>query len=114
MDNSRRDFCKKSLMILSALSLSAIGTKEVFAQDTPTTVVDGAKNPMVAAVGYVADATKSDKRKDATQICKGCSLYQTGGLTVAGQTGEHGKCALFMDGLVSANGWCQSWAPKAG
>jgi hypothetical protein len=114
MDNSRRDFCKKSLMILSALSLSAVNPKEVFAQADPTTAVDGAKNPMVAAVGYVADGTKSDKRKDASQNCKGCALYQKGGLTVAGQTGEYGKCALFMDGLVAANGWCQSWAPKAG
>jgi len=112
MDNSRRNFCKKSLIALSVIPFAAVVSKDVFAQATPTTEVDGKKNPMVAAVAYVSDATKSDKRKDATQICKGCVLYQTGGLKVAGQTGEYGKCALFLDGLVSANGWCQSWAAK--
>ena len=100
-------------MILSALPFAGVVSNEAFAQADPTTAVDGTKNPMVAAVGYVADGSKSDKRKDATQNCKGCALYQKGGLSVAGQTEEYGKCALFMDGLVAANGWCQSWAPKA-
>jgi hypothetical protein len=112
MDNSRRDFCKKSLIALSVIPFAGVVTKDVFAQAIPTTAVDGTKNPMVAAVGYVDDAAKSDKRKDATQVCKGCALYVTGGLKVAGQTGEYGKCALFLDGLVAANGWCQSFAAK--
>ena len=69
------------------------------------------KDPMAAALGYVADTAKADTKKfpqhAASQNCANCALYQ-------GKAGEAGGlCPLFAGKQVSAKGWCSAWAKKA-
>ncbi len=69
------------------------------------------KDPMAAALGYVADATKADAKKfpqhTASQNCANCALYQ-------GKAGDAaGLCPLFAGKQVAAKGWCSAWAKKA-
>lgn len=120
MNNSRRDFVKKSLTILAAVPAVVSLQNSAHAQGTPTTAVDAA-NPTAAALGYVEDNSKVDTAKypkkaqadGAKQQCSTCMLYSKGGLKAQGKEGEYGMCALFPTGLVAAAGWCTSWAPKA-
>jgi hypothetical protein len=112
---SRRNFLK--LAVAGAASLPILNNiNAASAQAAPTTAVS-ASDPMASALGYVVDATKVDKAKfpkyQAGQLCKNCVLYLEGGKTVTDAKGEHGKCGLFQNGLVAANGWCNSYAPKA-
>jgi len=119
---SRRNFCRRSLVVLSALPVIARGLdgSPAAAQALPTKPLDP-MSPQAAALGYVSDATKADttkfpKRKEAggdKQFCNNCLFYQQGGLKAEGAEGEHGKCVIFQDGLVNAHGWCNSWSPKA-
>jgi len=118
---SRRDFCKKSLFVLSAAPLIArsLSGTPAEAQALPTKAVDPA-GAQASALGYVHDAAKTDtvkfpKRTGAEgekQFCNNCLFYQQGGLKAEGMEGEYGKCVLFVDGLVAAKGWCNSWSPK--
>ncbi|MBL7663330.1 high-potential iron-sulfur protein [bacterium] len=118
----RREFIKKSLLTLSAApALVTLGKRAVAqAPATPTKALE-LSSPIAVSMGYQHDKGKVDKGKfpkvaaagAETQFCNNCMLWQQGGLKVEGQEGEWGKCALFMDGLVSAKGWCNSWAPKA-
>ena len=69
------------------------------------------KDPQAVALGYVADATKTDTKKypkyAAGQVCSNCALYQ-------GKVGEAaGPCPLFAGKNVAAKGWCTSWVKKA-
>jgi High potential iron-sulfur protein len=69
------------------------------------------KDPQAAALGYVADATKTDTKKypkyAAGQNCANCAIYQ-------GKAGEAaGNCPLFAGKQVAAKGWCSAWAKKA-
>ena len=78
-----------------------------------------AQTPMLAetdaqavALGYKADATKTDIKKypkyAASQNCKSCALY-------AGKPADAaGACPLFAGKQVAAAGWCSAWAKKAG
>jgi hypothetical protein len=115
--NSRRSFLK--LAALSAASIPVLykigGSNSALAQTVPNKPVP-ATDAMATTLGYVADATKVDKAKFPKfkdgQLCKNCVLYLEGGKTIDGVPGEHGRCGLFASGLVSANGWCNSYAPK--
>lgn len=64
-----------------------------------------------AALGYKADAAKTDKVKfpkfAAGQNCANCALYQ-------GKAGAAaGGCPLFAGKQVTAKGWCSAYAKKA-
>jgi hypothetical protein len=119
--SSRRDFCKKSLLVLTALPVlgRTFGAGSVAAQGAPTKAVDPA-GTQAAALGYIHDATKVDTAKypkragaeGAKQFCDNCLFYQQGGLKAEGLEGEAGKCVIFPAGLVAAKGWCNSWSPK--
>ena len=64
-------------------------------------------DPTAAALGYVADATKSTKRTDKAATCSSCSLF-------SGKNGAaDGPCTIFQGNLVSAKGWCSAWVKKA-
>jgi hypothetical protein len=69
------------------------------------------KDPQAAALGYVDDTTKADKKKfpkhTNDQLCKGCQFY------TAPTAPKEGPCAIFGGKLVAANGWCNSWIKKA-
>ena len=67
------------------------------------------------ALKYVGDATKAKREKRGVtegkdQTCKNCQLY-----TKQGEIGgkEVGKCLMIQGGMVTAAGWCGSWAKKA-
>lgn len=120
--SSRRDFMKKTALVAAAAPLVTIGSRSnsAEAQPLPTKAIDE-KNPQAVALGYVHDATKTDtvkfpKRKGPEgekQFCSNCVLLLQSGLKAEGQEGEWGKCAVFLDGLVNAKGWCNSWSLKA-
>ena len=69
------------------------------------------KDPQAAALGYVSDATQTDKAKyknyAAGQTCANCALYQ-------GKASDaSAACPLFAGKLVAGKGWCSAWAKKA-
>lgn len=115
----RREFIKKALTIIPAISLVTKITPAE-AQPLPTKAVDE-KSPTAVALGYVHDAKKADttkfpKRKEVggdKQFCNNCTLLLQRNLKAEGSDGEWGKCAVFIDGLVNVNGWCNSWTAKA-
>lgn len=102
-DNSRRRFIKLTAVGLAAAPFANALLSEIARAADMVSETD----PQAAALSYVADATKSDKRKDATALCSNCNFY-------TGKAGEEsGPCALFQGKLVHANGWCTAWAKKA-
>ncbi|MEO7161030.1 MAG: high-potential iron-sulfur protein [Polaromonas sp.] len=68
-------------------------------------------DPQAVALGYKADATKTDKVKypkyAAGQNCANCALYQGKPADAAG------GCPLFAGKQISAKAWCSAWAKKA-
>ena len=68
------------------------------------------QDPQAVALGYFADATRSDTKKypkyAAGQVCGNCALYQ-GNATDSG-----GGCPLFAGKQVSVKGWCSAYAKK--
>ena len=69
------------------------------------------KDPQAVALGYFADATKTDTKKfpkyAAGQVCTNCALYQGKASDAAG------VCPLFAGKQVSGSGWCSAYAKKA-
>jgi len=53
----------------------------------------------VQALQYVNESQKPD------QDCANCQFYTA-------QSAERGKCQLFPQGLVAAEGWCSSWTAR--
>jgi hypothetical protein len=102
-DHSRRRFIR-----LTAVGLAAAP----FASMLPSGTAGAADlisetDPQASALGYKEDATKAEKRTDATAHCANCGLY-------TGKEGEaSGPCAIFQGKLVAANGWCTAWVKKA-
>lgn len=101
-DNSRRRFIK-----LTAIGLAAAPfTNALLSGTAGAADLISESDPQAAALGYKADATKAEKRTDATALCSNCNFY-------TGKAGEtSGPCALFQGKLVAANGWCTAWAKK--
>ncbi len=68
------------------------------------------KDPQAVALGYVAEATKTDTKKypkyAAGQVCNNCALYQ------GKATDAAGGCPLFAGKQVAGKGWCSAWAKK--
>ena len=102
-DNSRRRFIK-----LTAIGLAAAPFANALLSGTANAAdMVSETDPQAAALGYAPDATKSDKRKDATAFCHNCALY-------TGKAGDaEGPCAIFQGKLVHANGWCTAWSKTA-
>ena len=103
-DNNRRRFIK-----LTAIGLAAAPFASTLLSGTAHAAEMVAESdPQASALGYVADAAKSDKRTDTAAACHNCGLY-------TGKEGEEsGPCAIFQGKLVHANGWCTAWVKKAG
>jgi hypothetical protein len=101
---SRRQF-----MIQISASGAALGTAQFANAQTPTMVIEA--DPQAKALGYFADATKTDKVKypkyAAGQACSNCALYQ------GKEADKAGGCPLFAGKQVAGKGWCSAWAKKA-
>ena len=68
------------------------------------------KDPQAVALGYAADTTKVDAAKypnhKPDQKCSGCALY-------TGKAGDkEGPCTVFQNKIVTADGWCATYAKK--
>jgi len=89
----------------------AAGTSALAASSALAQAKLDEKDPTAAALGYVADTAKADKKKypkhDVAQKCSNCSLFQ------AKAGAAEGGCPLFPGKTVAANGWCASWVKKA-
>ncbi|MCI5065109.1 high-potential iron-sulfur protein [bacterium] len=126
---NRRRFLRNGLALLSAVPVaSALQRTGVGSVLTPSLAHAQVKtalsleHPQAKALGYVHDASKVDTAKfpkragaeGAKQLCSNCQLLVQTDMKVEGEDGTWGKCALFTDGLVNVNGWCNSWVLKAG
>jgi hypothetical protein len=101
--SNRREF----IVQLSLGGTALVAGSAVMAQGAMVPETD----PMAAALGYKADASKTDKVKfpkfAAGQSCSSCALY-------TGKAGaDAGPCPLFAGKQVAAKGWCSSYAKKA-
>lgn len=99
MNDTRRTF------LMAVAAGSALPSLAVQAQAN----VDE-KDPQATALGYVADATRTDTKKfpkyAAGQLCSNCVLYQ-------GKASDPSAgCPLFPGKQVAGNGWCSAWARK--
>lgn len=100
--SSRRVF----MMQVAAVSGVVGGLTAAHAQGAMVSESDA----QAKSLGYVADATKTDKAKypkyAAGQVCSGCALWQ-------GKAAEAGGCSIFPGKQVAAKGWCSAYAKKA-
>ena len=107
--NRRKFLFRTSSTGVAVLAAQALPISMVSAADVPA--VDPA-GPQAMALGYVTDAANTDTEKFARfrpdQTCANCQLYQ-------GVDGASlGPCLLFSGRSVTAAGWCNAWAQKAG
>ena len=100
--SNRREF-----ILQSSIGTAALMSSQVFAQAAMVAETD----PMATAMGYHADATKTDKTKfpkyAAGQHCGNCSVFQ------GKATDKAGACPIFAGKQVSATGWCSAYVKKA-
>lgn len=68
-----------------------------------------ADDPLVKALGYVADAKASkdwQNKKDKKANCSNCQFY------LGDAKSKTAKCQLLPTGDVAAAGWCRSYSLK--
>ncbi|MDP1532725.1 MAG: high-potential iron-sulfur protein [Rubrivivax sp.] len=98
---SRRQF----IQIVPVAGAALLIARPAFAQ----AMVDE-KDPQAVALGYVADATKTDKTKFKTYVagqdCTNCALYQ------GKATDATAGCSLFPGKKVAGKGWCVAYAKR--
>jgi len=99
--SSRRFFLKTFAISAAAVTLAPL-LKIQSAIGGPVPLTD----PLVKALGYVPDATKSPDRKDKNASCKSCQFY------LGDVKAKVGKCQLIPSGDVSTSGWCRSYSVK--
>ncbi len=96
---TRRSFHKLGMAAVVAAG-SPLVARGALAATSNALVTELPENEMlVTAIQYVNASPKPD------QNCANCGLYSEG-------DEQAGKCALFQQGRVSAEGWCASWNPK--
>jgi len=103
MNNTRRTF----IMTMAATAAALTSTAHAQAQAQPKL---DEKDPQAVALGYFADATKTDIKKfpkyKAGQNCANCALYQ------GKATDAWAGCPLFAGKQVAGKGWCNAWVKK--
>ena len=102
----RRKFLKLSTAAAAGCFVQA--GRVAVAEDMPKLSED---DPMAQGMKYVHDASTVDPASRVNpapeQNCANCALIQ-------GADGDAWRpCQIFPGKLVSANGWCSVWAPKA-
>ncbi len=100
MTSNRRVFMMTVAAGGAALSLGARAQAPMLSE----------KDPQAMALGYVADAARTDTKKFpkfvAGQHCANCALYQ------GKATDAAAGCPLFAGKQVAGKGWCSAWAKK--
>lgn len=115
---SRRSFLKVSASTACALPILGQVSRAHAIELKP---IDP-NTPKAQAFGYYHNVENIDLQKfpkraaeDAkNQFCSNCQLLLEKTGKIDGEEGEWGKCALFTEGLVNLDGWCNSWVLKAG
>lgn len=110
---SRRDALKNIALaagVVVGIQTAAAQTAAKPAAKPPVKLDE--KDPVAAALGYVADASKVDKKKNPMfkvgHNCANC-------LQIQGKDGEAWRpCNLFPGKVVASKGWCKSWIQKPG
>jgi High potential iron-sulfur protein len=101
---SRRQFVIQFSTVSAALSTANFTS----AQAAPMVAE---ADPQAKALGYFANATKTDKAKYPKyalgQACSSCVLYQ------GKPEDKAAGCPLFAGKQVSGKAWCSAWAKKA-
>lgn len=101
--SSRRVFMMQVVAVSGAMG----GLSAAHAQAAMVNEADA----QAKSLGYVADATKTDKAKypkyAAGQLCSNCALYQGKAADAAG------GCGIFPGKQVAGKGWCSAYAKKA-
>jgi hypothetical protein len=101
--SSRRVFMLQVALVSGALG----GMAAAHAQGALVSEAD----PQAKSLGYVADASKTDKTKfpkyAAGQLCSNCALYQGKPADAAG------ACGIFPGKQVAGKGWCSAYVKKA-
>lgn len=118
---SRRVFFSNlgfGLAVLPALSFiktTAAWAAEVIYKEADLATTK--KNPSIAALKYVDDATKSTDRKVEKmgvaadkQTCANCNFYKEPGILEGKEKAPVGKCLMLANQVVHAAGWCAVWA----
>jgi len=120
-DCSRREFIKISAMSFITTSLAAhllLDTAQAARKPSPGGIPAlDEDDEQAKALHYFEDANGANKMgRKPDQVCQVCQLY-------SGKPGaEWGPCAIFSYRadtktnarlVVNANGWCQSWGPRA-
>lgn len=108
MNQKRRDFLRTSAKTLLVVPVVAGFGRVAVAADMPKLEESDAT---AVALGYKHDASTVDAstypKYEEGQKCSNCVLIQ-------GEEGaEWRPCPIFPGKLVSAEGWCNSWTPKA-
>jgi hypothetical protein len=117
MELNRREWIKRAALAVAALPF--VGTVLSACTKGGEPRPEGAEalsetDPTAQALGYMADGSKVDTAKfpkkageeGAKQNCANCAQYVSA-------NGGWGKCNIFPGKVVAANGWCNSWVPKA-
>jgi hypothetical protein len=98
---------RREFMVQITLASGMLASTTTWAQGAMLVETDA----QAAALGYKADATKTDAKKYPTykagQLCNNCALF-TGKATDAA-----GGCPLFAGKQVAGKGWCSAYAKKA-
>lgn len=99
ISRQRRRFLKNASTITVAIPVaSVIGSRAVFAADTP--MVDE-KSEQAMGLQYVAVSTTEGR------ACENCALYQP-----VGESDGAGTCPLFQGSHVAGVAWCSAYSPK--
>lgn len=101
----------RRLFVLHAMTACAalVGTRLATAQTAAALVKED--DPVAVALGYVADATRIDAKKQPVYVpgssCSTCALFQ-------GKAGDvTAVCLIFGGKQVAAKGWCTGWSKRA-
>lgn len=98
---SRRFFMKSIAVAAAAVAIAPI--LKIQSAFSDMVKLD---DPLVKALGYVADAKTSKDRKDKKANCSNCQFY------LGDAKSKSGKCQLIPSGDVAAAGWCRSYSVK--
>ncbi|MCB0272077.1 MAG: high-potential iron-sulfur protein [Bdellovibrionales bacterium] len=121
---NRREFLQKTFIALPIVAIAACTNDKKHPEveekpkepDTSSSVTFVSEDdPMAKNLAYVADASSASSEmrveksgvKGMDQYCHNCMFY------IAEDGKSYGPCQLLpKKGMVHADGWCKSWAPK--
>ena len=97
---TRRQVTKAGLAATAGVLLGGLAPSRSEAEDLPLVTDVPELAPLVGSLQYVNESPHADKK------CTNCILYS------ASAKEGFGKCTVFQNAWVSADGWCASWAKK--